>query len=57
MAQAVDELQAAVADMGPTPRRSSIEKPPLLADSGFDDVDEDTLPTAFDRLPDEIIQQ
>lgn len=45
--------------LGPSPRRSSIEKPPILEDSNFvDDVsDDDSQPTAFDALPEEIIQQ
>lgn len=43
----------------PIPRRSSIEKLPVLADSDFgDDLGDDDLePTAFHRLPEEIIQQ
>lgn len=44
--------------LGPSPRRSSIEKPPILEDSDFDDVsDDDSQSTAFDALPEEIIQQ
>lgn len=49
--------QAVAEETGPSPRRSSIEKPAILADSDFDDADDDDLPTAFDRLPEEIIQQ
>lgn len=40
------------------PRRSSIEKLPLMADSDLDDdSDDESQPIAFDKLPDEIIQQ
>lgn len=43
---------------GVAPKRSSIEKPPLLMTSDFDDFeDENPLPSAFERLPEEIIQQ
>jgi hypothetical protein len=35
-------------------RRSSIEKPPVVMP---DDDDDDAAPSAFERLPDEIIQQ
>lgn len=49
-----------VGDEAPTiPKRSSIEKLPLLVDSDlYDDLDDDDAqPTAFDKLPEEIIQQ
>lgn len=39
-------------------KRSSIEKLPILADSDFDDdLDDEPQSTAFDKLPEEIIQQ
>ncbi|KAK7745503.1 hypothetical protein SLS53_003001 [Cytospora paraplurivora] len=39
-------------------RRSSIEKPPILSDRDISDLDDGYSPTtAFDRLPEEIIQQ
>lgn len=58
MSQAADEVQVVIedADHNP-PRPSSIKKPPMLADSDFDDVDDDDLSSAFDSLPEEIIQQ
>lgn len=51
-----------VGDEAPTiPKRSSIEKLPLLVDSDLDDdLDDDDAaaqPMAFDKLPEEIIQQ
>lgn len=58
MSKAVaDQVRVAVEDTGPSPRRSSIEKLPVLADSDFDDIEDDDLPRAFDKLPEEIIQQ
>lgn len=57
MPQSHVSAEAPVAvDVSP-PRRSSIEKPPLLSESDFEDDDEDDEDTAFDRLPEEIIQQ
>lgn len=54
-----DEAVAAVDKA--SPRRPSIEKSPMMTSSDFDDDDDDddvqVEPTAFDRLPDEIIQQ
>lgn len=68
MSQGADAVEVAVQEtspgpglglgLGPSPRRSSIEKPPILEDSDFDDVsDDEHQPTAFDALPEEIIQQ
>ncbi|KAJ0121309.1 F-box domain-containing protein [Diaporthe amygdali] len=42
---------------GELPRRSSIEKHPILSDRDIDDIDDDLEPSALDRLPEEIIQQ
>lgn len=43
---------------GHDPRRSSIEKPPILSDRDICDLDDGySSTTAFDRLPEEIIQQ
>lgn len=60
MSYVADEVEAEVtvpADE-PGPRRSSIEKLPILTHSDFeDDFDDDPEHTAFARLPDEIIQQ
>ncbi|ROV91278.1 hypothetical protein VSDG_07777 [Cytospora chrysosperma] len=53
MSQAADEV--GVEDHGP--RRSSIEKPPILSDRDIADMGDDDLSGAFDRLPEEIIQQ
>lgn len=39
------------------PRRSSIDKPPILSDRDIDDIDDGFSPVAFERLPEEIIQQ
>ncbi|ROV99954.1 hypothetical protein VMCG_06263 [Cytospora schulzeri] len=52
--------QAAADDVGVEyhgPRRSSIEKPPILSDRDIADMDDDDSSPAFDRLPEEIIQQ
>lgn len=57
MSQGADEVQVTVEDAGRSFRRPSIQKAPMLADSDFDDVDDDDLPAAFDKLPEEIIQQ
>lgn len=64
MSQGTDVVKVAAQEtspgpgLGPSPRRSSIEKPRILEDSDFDDVsDDDHQPTAFDALPEEIIQQ
>lgn len=50
-----------VADAGDEGRRPSIEKKPFIitedaVDPGLD-IDIDIVPSAFERLPDEIIQQ
>lgn len=63
MSQDAGEVQVAVQesdpDPGPSPRRSSIEKPPVLSESDLDRGSDDDVshPTAFDTLPEEIIQQ
>ncbi|KAF3762444.1 hypothetical protein M406DRAFT_347518 [Cryphonectria parasitica EP155] len=56
----VSANEAVVAVDETIPRRSSIEKPPVMSDSEFedDDLDDDGLrPVAFHNLPEEIIQQ
>lgn len=53
MSQAMDEPPVD----GQPPRRSSIEKQPILSDRGIDAFDDDPEPSALDRLPEEIIQQ
>lgn len=53
MSQAMDEPPVD----SPRPRRSSIEKQPILSDRGIGDFDDDPEPSALDRLPEEIIQQ
>ncbi|KUI53906.1 hypothetical protein VP1G_01503 [Cytospora mali] len=53
MSQAADEV--GVEDHGQ--RRLSIEKPPILSDRDIADMDDDYPSAAFDRLPEEIIQQ
>jgi hypothetical protein len=53
MSQAMDEASVG----GQRPRRSSIEKQPILSDRGIRDFDDDPVPSALDRLPEEIIQQ
>ncbi|KAJ4421994.1 hypothetical protein N0V82_003390 [Gnomoniopsis sp. IMI 355080] len=64
MSQGANEVHVAAQECSPgrdpghSPRRSSIEKPPILEDSEFDDVSEDgSQATSFDSLPEEIIQQ
>lgn len=54
MSQAMDEAPVD----GQRPRRSSIEKQPILSDRGIGDFDDDDPePSALERLPEEIIQQ
>lgn len=53
MSKAADEVGFEDHD----PRRSSIDKPPILSDRDVADMDDDDPSTVFDRLPEEIIQQ
>ncbi|KAJ4397151.1 hypothetical protein N0V93_001375 [Gnomoniopsis smithogilvyi] len=51
-------IPGSVLNPGLSPRRPSIEKPPILETSDFDDVSEDgDQSSAFNTLPEEIIQQ
>lgn len=53
MSQAMDEPPVD----GQRPRRSSIEKQPIMSDRGMGDFDDEPEPSALERLPEEIIQQ
>lgn len=60
MSQVADDaaVVATPVDDNAVSRRSSIEKPPLSPNSDFDYLDDDeSQPSALERLPEEIIQQ